>query len=141
MNEFGQYRHATFLPDHAGVVQRGCCIRFDEDGPYLHTNSTHQSVGIIPSSLKITSIGDLEFQLDITLPVITTSISEDETLTTRGIAGGLSGGGGLCIVRFRQEGMGHNSKLWLKDPAHYAEIAGSTSNIWVGITSFYDGKG
>lgn len=139
-HEHGQYAHATQLPDHPGLVLRGGVIRFSGNKPTLHINSTHQSVGIIPDSVKINNNGDLEFRLDIGLPVVTLWANADETLVARKIQAGISGGGSLCIVRMSRSDMGIGEKLNLKTVGHYGRVKGPTSNLWVGIISYHDGN-
>lgn len=138
--KYGTYAHGTDLSGGRGVVHRGGVIRFYDAGPALHLNGTHQSVGIIPSSVKVSQYGDLQFNLDVPLPVVTVNVTEDETLTVRRIKGGLSGGGGLCVVRFFDDKLGAaGTRLNLRRADHYRRIAGATSNVWVGVTSYYAG--
>lgn len=135
------YVLATDLSKGPGIIPRGGCIRFDPSGvPYLHVNSAHIAMGILKDSVCINDSGDLEFQLDVSLPVVRVWTVADETLTMRGITGGLSGGAKLCTVRFRQDGMGLNSKLWLTNEEHYDKIEGEYANLWFGIDSYWDGE-
>lgn len=134
--KFGTYAHGTDLPATAGPVVRGGVIRFTPTGPELHVNGAHQSYGIDPRSIKINAAGNLEFRLDGTLPVMTAQVSPDETLVERDIEGGLSGGASLCIVTFTHKGR----KLNLRWPSHYNLIAGPVSNVWIGVTSYHDGR-
>ncbi|WBL18527.1 hypothetical protein [Citricoccus sp. NR2] len=139
-HEHGQNAHATILPDKPGTLFRGGVIRFSGNRPELHVNSSHQSIGIIPSSVRINNTGDLEFRMDRSLPVVTLWASADETLVARKIAGGISGGGSTCIVRLSRADMGIGEKLNLNLPGHYGRVKGPTSNIWVGVVSYWDGK-
>lgn len=139
-HEHGRDAHATILPDRPGTVLRGGVIRFTDNGPELHVNNSHQSVGIVPSSVCINADGDLEFRLDKSLPVVTLWASADETLVARNISGGISGGGTRCIVRLSRSDMGVGEKLDLNRSGHYGRVKGPWSNIWVGVISYWDGK-
>lgn len=136
VGKFGKHSHGTVLPKAAGTVHRGGVIRFTPTGPQLYVNGAHESVGIIPSSVRINAQGDLEFMLDVALPVVDANVSADETLVDRKIVGGLSGGRDKCIVRFEDD----KGRLNLRWPSHYKRIASSTSNVWVGVTSFHSGS-
>ena len=138
-HEHGKYAHATTVTPGARQVIRGGVIRFTDSGPELHVNETHQSHGILPNSVKINSSGDLEFRLDKSLPVVTLWANADETLVSRGIAAGISGGGSLCVVRLHRADQPVGEKLDLRTVGHYGRVKGSTSNIWVGVVSHYDG--
>lgn len=133
--QFGPYSHATMLPASAGVVERGGVIRFTSAGPKLHVNPTHNSIGLIPKSVSITYQGDLYVKMDRLLPIVDANVTPDETLVTRDIKAGLSGGGDYFIIRFSDK----NGRLNLRWPSHYKRIMGETSNVWVGITSYYAG--
>lgn len=130
MNEYGPYRHAT--PPGGLQVIRGGCVRFGDDGPYLHTNSAHSSVGLVPDTLAITSDGLLHVDLDTSLPVISTGAWPDETLTARGVTAGISGGVTALNVKFYLVGHG---PLYLDLPAHYDKVKGSSSNVWLTVAS------
>lgn len=138
-HEYGEYAHATQLPDKPGLVFRGGVIRFSGNTPELHVNSSHQSVGIKPDSLKITKSGDLEFMLDEALPVVSLWANADETLVARNIQAGISGGGSLCVVRMSRTDMPVGDKLDLSTVGHYGRVKGSSSNVWVGVVSYYEG--
>lgn len=133
--KYGPYSHGTILPSGKGIVERGCVIRFTASGPKIHVNGAHQSIGVIPNSIHINAQGNLVFRLDIGLPVITTSISPDETLVADLIHGGLSGGANECVVWFADK----NGRLNLNNPAHYARISGPVSNVWISVKSYYAG--
>lgn len=134
MNELGENVDGTYLAvSGPRVVVRGGCIRFDPEGPKLHTNPMHVTVGIIPSSLVIDGSGHLNFNLDVSLPVVSAKADPDETLVGRGISAGISGGVGLCVVRFKLEG--RDGYLNLNNADHYAKLEGSTSNLWITINS------
>lgn len=135
----GTYAHGTFLSGVPGPVFRGGVVRFTDAGPQLHVNSSHQSVGIIPSSVRVNEQGHLELRLDTTLPVISCSADPDETLVQRDISAGISGGGALCIVKMRIAGMPLNKHLNLAKAGDYAKVKGPTSNMWISIQSYYGG--
>lgn len=137
-HEYGKYAHATTVTPGARQVIRGGVIRLTDTGPELHVNGTHQSHGILPNSVKINASGDLEFRLDKALPVVTLWANADETLVSRGIAAGISGGGSLCVVRLHRADQPVGEKLDLRTVGHYGRVKGSTSNIWVGVVSHYD---
>jgi hypothetical protein len=126
MDELGDNRHAT----GPAVVVRGGCVRFGAEGPYLHTNDSHQSIGIVPT-LTIVS-GMLHVDLDEPLPVVSVVAHPDETLTARGISAGISGGVGFVNVRFHLAGHG---PLYLNQPAHYEKVRGDLSNVWLTVLS------
>lgn len=139
-NELGEYSHATIMPEPGGVTVRGGVIRFLSSGPFLYTNKTHQSVGIIPESVKINDSGDLEFRLDVGLPVVSLWADPDETLTDRKIMAGISGGGSLCIVRFSRADDPIGVKIDLNTMGGYGRLRGTTSNVWVGVVSYNPGE-
>lgn len=133
LRRHGQYAHGTGLN---GLVFRGGVIRFTDSGPELHVNNSHQSVGIIPSSVCINASGDLEFRLDRSLPVVTLWANADETLVARNIQAGVSGGGTTCIVRFSRTDTPVGEKLNLNRSGHYGRVKGPFSNVWVGVVSY-----
>lgn len=116
------------------VITRGGCIRFDEGGPVFHINSMHKTCGIDLDSLTIDTNGHLNFTLIESMPVVAAIAVPDESLVGRGISAGISGGVGLCIVRFHEEGTA--GTINLKTSAGYAKLAGPTCNIWVAIHSY-----
>ena len=81
----------------------GGVIRIDPTkGVYLHTNSSHHSVGI--EQVYIDKIdGSLVVIRDTKDSIVTTSVTPDETLTKRGIAVGFSGGGESVEGSFLQK--------------------------------------
>lgn len=111
---------------------RGGCVRFGDTGPYLHVNSHHTAVGIVPESLCITDDGLLHVDLDESLPVVTTGAFPDETLTARGITAGISGGVNTLNIKFHLAGHG---PLYLDIPSHYDKVRGATSNVWLMVAS------
>lgn len=130
----GTYSHGTDLT-RPGVVHRGGVIRLYSTGPTLHVNASHQSFGILPKSVKINSSGNIEVALDHPLPVVTTNVSPDETLVARDVEAGISGGGSVCVFWVSKAGV----RLNLSISSNYRLIAGSTSNLWFGVTSYFAG--
>lgn len=114
----------------AAVVRAGGCIRFAEAGPRWHQNPSHVTVGIDVDSLRISG-GDLWFTLRPPhLPVVAAIATADETLITRGISAGVSGGYDRCMVRFHRAGDGR-----LDLGTHYRHLVGRTANLWVAVLS------
>ena len=118
-------------PAQPQTMMRGGCLRFYAGGPQWHTNDTHRLVGIRPESLHITTGGDLSFTLTPNAPVISAFATPDETLVSRGIDAGISGGVSECIVRFAKNG----KRLYLNRSGDYAHLVGDLANLWVTITS------
>lgn len=106
----------------------GGVIRLDPvEGVYLHTNSSHHSIGIKQVYID-SSDGSLVIEKypDASNAVVTTAVTPDETLAARGITVGLSGGGTISKVFFYKNG----TKLLLHGPNGYDAVASATSNIW-----------
>lgn len=130
LHKFGRNMHGTMPLAGPGVTHRGGVIRFTPSGPELHVNDAHNSVGIIPSSIRINEQGNLELLLDCALPVVSTFANADETMGARDLAAGISGGVRLCIIYISKGGR----RLNLKNS--YNAVMGETSNIWIGVNSF-----
>jgi hypothetical protein len=125
----------------------GGCIRFTNDGPRWHINSRHQTVDFVTSKTvtdpitgvetvepvhpEITSEGDLLIKMTSTLDVVYTAFTPDETLTSRNITGGVSGGVSDCRIELFQQVNGTRVKLNLTIPADYDKVRGQYSNGWV----------
>lgn len=88
----------VFADVRASSTVTGCAIRFTSSGPEIHENSTHVCNGA--SSVRVQADGDLEIRQTSGAPVVSVTVEEDETLSTRGIVAGPSGGTGTTIVRF-----------------------------------------
>jgi hypothetical protein len=129
-DEYGAYRHAT--PTNPGLVVRGGCIRFDTATPRLHTNTGHQSFGLLPDTLAVVS-GLLYVDFDVSLPVIACTAAADETLVARGINAGISGAVGAVNIRFALAGHG---PLNLNNPADYDRLRGANANVWLHVASW-----
>jgi hypothetical protein len=138
-DEYGSYKDkaARVLGTRGELlVLRGCCIRFDpgtvhsagwfdDGGPYVHANSAHIALGV--KGVSVESDGDLAIECDGMAPVVSCSMSGDETISVRGIFGGASVGTPLTIVRFYKVGTG---RLYLNQQAGWDAIAGSLNNLW-----------
>jgi len=106
----------------------GGVIRIDPVlGVYLHTNSSHHSIGIeevyidkIDGSLVVKRFSNSS------AAVVTTSVTPDEYLTSQGITVGLSGGGTISKVFFYRNG----TQLKLHGENGFAAVASPVSNIW-----------
>lgn len=109
-------------PD-ASTVVTGCAIRFTTDGPRIHANPTHVCNGA--SSVRVLVNGDLEITQTKGGPIVSVTVEEDETLSTRGIVAGPSGGGGRTVVRF------YATRSQVPVRADSPALQGSLSNIWV----------
>ena len=119
------------LPQSASnnVKITGGVIRIDPKGVYLHTNSTHHSIGI--KSVYIDkNDGSLVVVSEKGNPVVTTSVTPDETIAKKGITVGLSGGGKYSKVFFYK-----NGKQLKLNSKQFNEVASPTSNIWFMVVS------
>lgn len=107
------------------AVATGGCIRFTNDGPWVHHNETHTSSGI--RSVSIDDQGRLEVKHASPGPIITMGADADETLVARGVAFGCSGGGGTTRIQAADK----NGPLDLNDPDDYKRVSGTYANVWV----------
>ncbi|MGM0876545.1 MAG: hypothetical protein ACQEWV_17705 [Bacillota bacterium] len=98
------------------------------------TDSSHHSVGIEHIYINKRN-GALVIVKDNYQPVVTTSVTLDETLSGQGVTVGLSGGGKTSQILFFKNG----KRLKLHYPSHYKQIAGKTSNVWF-LTISHDTK-
>jgi hypothetical protein len=115
------------------IATSGCVIRFDEKTragntrPTIHANSTHFCIGVTSVSAAYPS-GDLVIKMNSVGPIVNIALSPDETLVSRGIDCGASGGIGTvtikCYDRF--------GRVKAYSPKMYAK----TSNLWFGATSW-----
>lgn len=102
----------------------GACIRLYPDGPALHVNDAHSACGV--TGAHIGDDGYLWITHAQSRPVVAIVPVPDETLTARGITAGASGGTNYSRVLLAEHGVA----LDLRDPADYAKVAGSFSNLW-----------
>ena len=107
------------------TVATGGCIRFTNDGPQVHHNDTHTSSGI--REVSINDQGRIEILHTSPGPIITMSANADETLVSRGIAFGCSGGVGRTLLIAAANG----KRLDLSQDDHYALLRGTAANVWV----------
>lgn len=115
------------------ITQSGCVIRFDQKtssgntSARIHANSAHYCVGAQGVSTSYTS-GDLVIKLHTVGPIVSIAVSPDETLTSRGISCGASGGMGTISIRcYDRYGL---------VKAYSRKMYGVYSNLWVGWTSW-----
>lgn len=111
------------------IAVRGCVVRFDERDPggvtqpRIHANPSHYCVGVTGVAVNPDN-GDLEVRSNTRGPIVSLSVSPDETLAARGISCGGSGGGGITRIRcFDRDG----AKVRADGP----EIYGTYSNLWL----------
>lgn len=109
----------------------GGVIRLDKSEVYLHTNATHISVGIERVYIEKSS-GALIIEKDYGNPVVSTMVTVDEELASKGVTVGLSGGGRVSKVYFFQ----HGKRLNLAKRGDYNKISSSTSNIWFSTINY-----
>lgn len=116
------------------ITVRGCVIRFDErtssgaTKPRIHANETHRCVGVTRVYAD-RSTGELVIKSDVHEPIISISVSPDETMVQRGISCGASGGLGVTRIScYDRDGkqVGADSRA----------IYGPSANLWVGWTSW-----
>lgn len=107
-------------------------------GPRIHQNSGHSAMGDVRVEINDRGrldvrINDLPDDAAIGFPAFT----PDEHLTMRGAAFGPSGGNKLTEILVSiaapvTDATPYGRKaLDLRAPAHYAKIAGETSNVWI----------
>lgn len=117
---------ATGSPETSAVTTSvtGCAIRFTVKGPHLHENSAHECNGA--SAVSVNAAGELVIKQTVGgPPVVSMTIDEDETLATRGIVAGGSGGTGTTRVRFFNTRSGQSVR------ADSPTLQGDFANIWV----------
>lgn len=108
----------------------GGCMRLYAAGPEWHVDADHHTVGIDPTvPPDIDASGFLVFHTLDHNPIIAGTVASDETLTARGISGGISNGTFLIRIRLYSSKLGR--PLDLNTPADWALVAGSFCNLWV----------
>jgi len=114
----------------------GGCMRLYDTGPEWHVDDDHHTIGIDPTvNPEIDSAGFLTFHNLVPNPIVACSVSPDETLTARGISGGLSNGTDLVRIRLYKDGVNgaNGAALNLNDPVHWDRVAGPYCNLWITI--------
>ena len=115
----------TKYNDIVPTVASGGIIRFGPDGIYIHENETHDSVGI--RSISIDEKGRIVVYHSAPGSIVTMSANADETLVTRGITLGCSGGGGRTVIVVARFGRA----LDLNKSDDYKLVSGSYCNAWL----------
>lgn len=117
--------------DDVGLSFSGGCIRFGEKsksnpgGIYLHENNAHDSIGI--RSFELDDKGRLLVRHSSPGPIVTMYATADESLVSRGIALGCSGGTGKTTIQVAQNGV----PLDLRRDADYKRVSGQWCNAWL----------
>lgn len=112
----------------------GCVIRFsDPDGwPSIHANGAHMSAGV--SGVEVASNGRLRVWQTLKdparYPVLFAFVQTDETLSSRGIMAGASGGTGDTEYVFYDTRLGR--ALDLTQRSDRMRLQGKNSNAWLG---------
>lgn len=109
--EVGSYNNEHQTPAHEDnpIAQRGCVIRFSELSdtgnsviPTIHANSTHRCVGVETVRADWSTDPDRGKLIlthgDGLSEVVSMTVDEDETLTSKGIRCGGSGGGNVTKI-------------------------------------------
>ena len=116
------------------VVHSGGVIRFNSRWGYprLHTNASYESVGIRRVSVH-PDTGNLLVEHDAPGPVVSVQCTADETLISRGVRFGPSGGGGRTSIQVYSEREGRY--LDLRNGADWStHVYGQLSNLWVAFS-------
>lgn len=130
MDEHGPFVDA--LGEDTDLAIRAVCVRLYPEGPAIHANAAHVATGV--ASVRIgEDDGWLWIVHDSSHPVAAILCSPDETITARGILAGASGGTNYSRVRFTEVTPTGPVPLDLRDPAQYAKVAGSSSNLWYAV--------
>lgn len=111
------------------IAIRGCVVRFDQKTPAgftqprIHANSAHICVGVTEVYADRTT-GELVVKDNTQGPIVSLSVSPDESMTAKGISCGASGG--TATTRIRCYGRdGH------RIAAHSSEMYGPYNNLWL----------
>lgn len=118
------------------IVLRGCVIRFDQLSstgksvrPRILANSSHICVGVTSIRVDWDHGGDLILEnADTDEPVIVAFAEEDETLVSRDISCGPSGGHQSTRIACYRDGT--------HIPAHSLQMYHRYANLWVGIQNW-----
>jgi len=118
---------------HFGGCMRLYPANHATPGPRWHVDEDHHIKGIDPNVPPFIDpdSGFIHFYMLEKNPIIDAGAKSDETLTGRGIHGGISNGTFLIRIGVHKEGIpGH---LDLRRADHWALVAGNYCNFWVGI--------
>lgn len=116
----------------AGTVPGGCVLRIHGSGIRVHANRTHRCIGV--ASARISSTGKIQVTASSEQrgAVVNVQGDPDETLTSRGIALGVSAS--ASTMNFSLYDSRLDRKLDLRKPADLRRASGSTSNVWISWT-------
>jgi hypothetical protein len=127
IDALGAYR--DLATSDADTVQGGCVVRFEDGRPRIHANPSHRCVGV--KSVGVTSTGRLRVELSDEQrgSVVNAQADPDETLTSRGIILGTSGGVSYFEHQFYDSRL--NRPLNLNWTTDRGRVAGANSNVWL----------
>ena len=112
------------------VQIQGGVIRLNESGPEIYSNQTHINLGL--KEVHRNGDGNLVIIRELQdASFVSVNVMMDETLASKGVTCGVSGGGYQTIVYFYRYGQ----RINLNDPIQYNDIAGKYSNIFFTYTS------
>jgi hypothetical protein len=113
----------------------GGCMRLypashETPGPRWHVDEDHHTVGIDPNVAPFIdpASGYIHFYMLEKNPIIAATVAMDESLTAKGISGGVSNGTFLIRIRLYKVGVG---PLDLRRADHWALVAGNFCNLWI----------
>ena len=119
----------------SNVLISGCVVRFsDPEGwPSIHANGAHlcagvESVEVNPRSGRLRVLQTLKDPA--ATPILFAVIQTDETLSTRGIIGGASGG--TDDTEYVLFDTTQDRALDLRERADRMRLQGEYSNVWLG---------
>ena len=109
-----------------GLKLQSVVLRIDTGGIYVHANGSHANFGV--QEVAVESDGYLHIYGEGTA-IASVQCQPDESIgAARGILTGVSGGAPHTVVRLRDTRI--NRMLDLTDPADYARVASTYSNLW-----------
>lgn len=137
LNALGTHRDRS--ASSQGTVTGGCVVRLPSTGPRVHANASHRCVGV--KSVGLTSSGRIVVHASQEQrgAVVNVQGDPDETLTTRGIAVGVSTSS--TQMHFSLYDSRVNRRLDLRKPADRRRAASSLSNLWLSWTKTLDRPG
>jgi hypothetical protein len=106
-------------------------------GPRWHVDEDHHTVGIDSTPGLAPEDGGphvdpdsgyIHFNMLTKNPIIAATVAMDESLTAKGISGGVSNGTFLIRIRLYKVGVG---PLDLRRADHWALVAGNFCNLWI----------